>query len=622
MSFTPNGSDGPGTPGGKGALNERHKSRSTHPIADLTKRFKNIRGSSKSKLTDTPTRGHSKSSLRPAADRSSIASESSATSSVKHDEDPSIMLDDPAESESEVEEDDADDDKILRFEADSNHLMFKVDETREKLANLEKKLGSGAYDERKYNKKRLKYEAQIASAEAKIAEIDKSCNAYKAQKHGKKLSVRGNNSSNLVQGVLNKMGKPKRIGSDRESNRESTQFSSSTLPSREATGTVGAHGTSRKSATSVLAAQAARATSVKTGSQSSLEPSSISGMGSNQSKSEKREVPSNTSSKLSDLDEDSRSIGGSGSAAGSVVEGGGTWGGSDGDNLSVGGTSIGSGLLDPMNGAHAAAIAGQNIDPDVFAKKGAMLRRLKQVMEMDTDGDQTSSAPSSGRKDKKTYWGKSHRPNRTPVQRTTGNEIIFAQVNSLLEKLMQETLNLTVVANDHQTKREQALSSIKEMQLQLKEQREVVEDQEKVIDGYNRFIAEKVDEQAGELALRLNAYELSLRHEVKSIENAIEKCEDLESKILAGDETMQKHIHTVQAMHDDYQKRPSAIETFFQWFLGTSLTNKTAVCLALITFGGLIIKWLLGVSRVTGGTLDMSKVDQICDERIQKLMSA
>lgn len=630
---SPPGQNGAGSAQSSPGDTKTKKSGSHGALSDFSKRFKNIRSKSRGSQQDgTPTTTSSFKGLRGL--RASRDSESSIASMRAG------SLKDVHHSDEDEDEDD-EDDKILQFEQAKDNLQFKVEEAEEKLDNLEKKLDDGVYDERKYNKKKAKYEQQIESANAKIKEIEDNIENYREQKRkggdGGMLNNLPFGTGTIMQGLLNKMGKrggsegsskilngfkDSSVGSDDE-RFESPIPTASPKQKRHGFSTPSVSNCSTGSATelSIPAFANGRQNSNRS-NKSQLSTGSGGDVGISGERSPlddiggDRRERTRTVTLRSESDTVERMPSSETTPTGQPMQGtvepGSSVGGMPNSSVAERHRGRTTGL-----GACASSIS----DPDFILQKNESLLRLKNIMNSDGPGrddagtpqevltpQATQSAKKSSREKfsfptlrshKKDKAGREISLNPAPVNTFATNEAFYNEISGRLAKLMDDTMDLTKLANDQAIARDADMAEVRSYREELAKQGKVLADGHALITEFDAHVGVKIKDEAAGLTNRIKKLESQMVLEKEQVEMEINKCQELEERILSNDEKMLEQIGEAQQIHQAYESRRTGFEIATHWYNHrfTTMTHKAVFWLAMLTFIPLIVKIIFKVGQ-------------------------
>jgi hypothetical protein len=633
--------------------NTKTKKSGSGALSDFTKRFKvAIRSKNSANQNGTPTATSSFKGLR--ALRTSRDSESSIASSARGDRGGSLKN---VHHSDEDEDEDDEDDKILQFEQAIGNLQFKVDEAGEKLANLEKKLDDNVYDERKYNKKRVKYEQQIESANAKIKEIMHNIEAYREQK---RKGGEGGMLNSVMQGSIMqifKMGK-----------RGGTDGSSKLLAVDSSVGSDDERFDSPMPVASPKQKRPAFFTpSTSTGSASDLAIPPFSDRRGLNKLQPTRMIPTSSNRSSGDVGmsgekSPSDDVGGdrrertrtvtlgsepgtaermpssettpTGQSTQGAVEPGSSVGGKPGMPRST--------LAERRKGTSALPISIS--DPDFINHKNMSLTRLKNIMHSDGNGRDGASTPietgtppatQSAKKSKQYSFptlrhkkDKNAPLNLAPAVAVATNDAFFSEISERLAKLMDDTMNLTKLANDQVIAREADGVAVRKYREELAEHGKVLDAGHALITDFDEHVQSKIKDEAASLADRIKTLEGKMDHEKVQVEKAIDNCQILERDMLAHDEKMLEQINDAQKIHQAYERRRTGPELAAHWYncTFTTVTHKAVFWLTMLTFVPLIFKMIFKVGQEVDTVVETAigmrchadNCTSICESKIQE----
>ena len=254
-------------------------------------------------------------------------------------------------------------------------------------------------------------------------------------------------------------------------------------------------------------------------------------------------------------------------------------------------------------------------DPDFINDKHNSLTKLKNIMHSDGNGRDgagtptetgTPQAPQSAKKSKQYSFptlrhkkDKNATLNLAPTIAVATNDAFFSEISERLAKLMADTMDLRKLANDQVIARETDVVAVRKYREELAEHEKVLNAGHALITDFDEHVQSKIKDDSASLAERIKSLEGTIEGEKLQVEKAIEKCESLETDILAHDEKMQIQIHDAQKIHQAYERRHTGPELAAHWYnrTFTTATHKAVFWLTMLTFvpyGGTSFGSILG----------------------------
>lgn len=101
-----------------------------------------------------------------------------------------------------------------------------------------------------------------------------------------------------------------------------------------------------------------------------------------------------------------------------------------------------------------------------------------------------------------------------------------------------------------------------------------------------RHVGVKIKDEAAGLTNRIKKLESQMVLEKEQVEMEINKCQELEERILSNDEKMLEQIGEAQQIHQAYESRRTGFEIAAHWYNHrfTTMTHKAVFWLAMLTF--------------------------------------